>query len=77
MRSFSVETMSTVGYGEMYPATLYGPVVVTIDVVMGVLLVRLATGLVIAKFTLLAARGALNGKGRPFAPAQIARMLTA
>jgi len=25
----------------------------------------------------LAARGALNGKGRPFAPAQIARMLKA
>jgi inward rectifier potassium channel len=49
---FSVETMSTVGYGEMYPATLYGHVVVTIDVVMGVLLVPLATGLVIAKFTL-------------------------
>jgi inward rectifier potassium channel len=49
---FSVETMSTVGYGEMYPATLYGHVVVTIDVVMGVLLVPMATGLVIAKFTL-------------------------
>jgi inward rectifier potassium channel len=49
---FSVETMSTVGYGEMYPATLYGHVVATIDVVMGVLLVPLATGLVIAKFTL-------------------------
>ena len=53
---FSVETMSTVGYGEMYPATLYGHVVVTIDVVMGVLLVPLATGLVIAKFTLPTAR---------------------
>ena len=53
---FSVETMSTVGYGEMYPATPYGHVVVTIDVVMGVLLVPLATGLVIAKFTLPTAR---------------------
>jgi len=53
---FSVETMSTVGFGEMYPATLYGHVVVTIDVVTGVLLVPLATGLVIAKFTLPTAR---------------------
>jgi inward rectifier potassium channel len=53
---FSVETMSTVGYGEMYPATLYGHTVVTIDVVTGVLLVPLATGLVIAKFTLPSAR---------------------
>ena len=53
---FSVETMSTVGFGEMYPATPYGHVVVTIDVVTGVLLVPLATGLVIAKFTLPAAR---------------------
>lgn len=53
---FSVETMSTVGYGEMYPATLYGHVVVAIDVVTGVLLVPLATGLMIAKFTLPVAR---------------------
>ena len=53
---FSVETMSTVGYGAMYPATLYGHVVVTIDVVTGVLLVPLATGLMIAKFTLPVAR---------------------
>ena len=53
---FSVETMSTVGFGEMYPATLYGHVVVTIDVVTGVLLVPLATGLMIAKFTLPSAR---------------------
>jgi inward rectifier potassium channel len=53
---FSVETMSTVGYGAMYPATFYGHVVVTIDVVTGVLLVPLATGLIIAKFTLPAAR---------------------
>ena len=53
---FSIETMSTVGYGEMYPATFYGHVVVAIDVVTGVLLVPLATGLMIAKFTLPVAR---------------------
>ncbi len=49
---FSIETMSTVGFGEMYPATLYGHVIVTFDVVTGVLLVPLAVGLMIAKFTL-------------------------
>jgi inward rectifier potassium channel len=53
---FSIETMSTVGYGEMYPATLYGHVLMTMNVVTGVLLVPLATGLMIAKFTLPAAR---------------------
>jgi inward rectifier potassium channel len=53
---FSVETMSTVGFGEMYPATLFGHVVVTVDVVTGVLLVPIATGLIIAKFTLPVAR---------------------
>ncbi|MBV8455607.1 MAG: ATP-sensitive inward rectifier potassium channel 10, partial [Acetobacteraceae bacterium] len=53
---FSIETMSTVGFGEMYPATFYGHVIVTIDVVTGVLLVPLATGLMIAKFTLPVAR---------------------
>jgi inward rectifier potassium channel len=53
---FSVETMSTVGFGEMYPATLYGHVIVTMDVLTGVLLVPLATGLMIAKFTLPVAR---------------------
>ncbi len=29
---FSVETLATVGYGHMYPATLYGHVIVTIEI---------------------------------------------
>jgi len=53
---FSLETMSTVGYGEMYPATFYGHVVVSVEIVLGVLMVPLATGLMIAKFTLPTAR---------------------
>ena len=53
---FSIETMSTVGYGDWHPATLYGHSIASIDVVTGVLLVPLATGLMIAKFTLPAAR---------------------
>ncbi len=48
---FSLETMSTVGYGEMYPATLYAHSVVSLEILVGVLVVPIATGLIIAKFT--------------------------
>lgn len=53
---FSLETISTVGYGEMYPQTLYGHAVVSLEIVAGVLVIPLATGLIIAKFTLPSAR---------------------
>lgn len=53
---FSLETMSTVGYGEMYPETVYGHSIVALEIVVGVLMVPLATGLMIAKFTLPTAR---------------------
>ena len=32
---FSIETLATVGYGEMYPATLYGRVVTATEIVCG------------------------------------------
>jgi hypothetical protein len=32
---FSIETLATVGYGEMYPAMLYGHVVVAAEIVCG------------------------------------------
>src|SRR5882762_511968 len=32
---FSVETLATVGYGHMFPATLYGHVVVTVEIFVG------------------------------------------
>ncbi len=47
--SFSVQTMSTIGYGGMSPATTYGHVVVTIEAFVGLLSVALATGLLFAK----------------------------
>ncbi len=53
---FSLETMSTVGYGEMYPETMYAHSVVSLEIVVGFLMVPLATGLIIAKFTLPMAR---------------------
>jgi inward rectifier potassium channel len=46
---FSVQTISTIGYGAMSPETAYGHVVVTIEAAIGLLGVALATGLMFAK----------------------------
>ena len=48
---FSVETSATVGYGEMYPATLYGHVVCTVEIFVGVAFTALATGLLFVRFS--------------------------
>lgn len=53
---FSVETMATIGFGAMHPATLYAHLLVTAEALLGILFVPLATGLIIAKFTLPTAR---------------------
>lgn len=47
---FSVQTMSTIGYGNLYPKTAYAEFVVTLEAVVGLLATALATGLVFAKF---------------------------
>ena len=48
---FSVQTMGTIGYGSMYPASLAANVLVVSEAVVGLLVVALATGLVFAKFS--------------------------
>jgi inward rectifier potassium channel len=48
---FSVQTMATIGYGAMSPATPYGHVVVTLEAVVGMLGVAMVTGLTFAKFS--------------------------
>lgn len=53
---FSVETMSTVGYGAMAPQTLYGHSLMVMESVFGFLLTALATGLTFAKFSQVRAR---------------------
>ena len=47
---FSVETTSTVGYGDMHPQTIYGHVVATAENFTGLLLLAVMTGLVFARF---------------------------
>jgi inward rectifier potassium channel len=53
---FSVETISTVGYGQMSPATLYGNIVMTFEAMLGLTLLAVAGGLVLARFTRPTAR---------------------
>jgi len=42
---FSIETLATVGYGTMAPATLYGHVVSAIEIVCGMVFTAIMTGL--------------------------------
>ena len=48
--AFSVQTLSTIGYGALSPKTQYGHAVVLLEAMVGVLGVALATGLAFAKF---------------------------
>ena len=47
--AFSVQTMSTIGYGGMSPANPYGDFLVTIEAAVGLLGVAMATGILFAK----------------------------
>lgn len=53
---FSIQTLSTVGYGSMYPETLYAQLLVTAEVWVGLLLVAILTGLMFARFSRPTAR---------------------
>lgn len=48
---FSVQTMSTIGYGAYSPKTDYGEIVMTAEALTGLLCTALATGLVFGKFS--------------------------
>jgi inward rectifier potassium channel len=54
--SFSVQTMATIGYGALYPNSLYAHVLVTIEVFLGLIGVAMITGLIFARFSLPTAR---------------------
>jgi len=47
---FSLETIATVGYGEFYPATLYGHIVASCEIMVGLAFTAILTGLVFVRF---------------------------
>ena len=53
---FSVETLATVGYGHMYPQTLYGHVVTTLEIISGMFGLAVMTGLIFVRFSRPTAR---------------------
>jgi inward rectifier potassium channel len=57
---FSVQTLATVGYGHMYPQTLYGHVVSTIEIMTGIFLLAVMTGLIFVRFSRPIARVAFS-----------------
>jgi inward rectifier potassium channel len=66
---FSVETLATVGYGEMHPETFYGHSVAMIEIFVGLMSLALITGLMFARFSRPQARFLFtkNGVVRPVA----------
>jgi len=68
---FSVQTLATVGYGHWYPQTLYGHIVTTVEIIVGMFGLAVMTGLIFVRFSRPAARilfskaiviGSLNGR---------------
>ncbi|MBW4635902.1 MAG: ATP-sensitive inward rectifier potassium channel 10 [Iphinoe sp. HA4291-MV1] len=53
---FSVQTMASIGYGAMYPKTVYANILVTIESLLGLIGLAMATGLMFARFSLPKAR---------------------
>ena len=48
---FSVETMSTIGYGQKYPESGFGNFVVTLEALVGILFGAVVTGITFTKFS--------------------------
>ena len=48
---FSIETLATVGYGKMYPVTLHGHMVASIEIVCGLAFTAVLTGLTFVRFS--------------------------
>jgi inward rectifier potassium channel len=53
---FSVQTLSTVGFGHMHPTSLFGNVVTTIETIVGIFFTAVITGLIFVRFSRPAAR---------------------
>src|SRR5471030_1317498 len=48
---FSIETLSTAGYGDMHPQTYYGHFIATVELFTGIFSMSLMTGLIFARFS--------------------------
>ena len=53
---YSVQTLSTVGFGHLYPATFYGDVVTTLEIIVGMFATAVVTGLIFVRFSRPVAR---------------------
>jgi inward rectifier potassium channel len=53
---FSVQSLSTIGFGGMSPASTFADVLVTIEALVGLLMTAMSTGLIFAKFATPTAR---------------------
>lgn len=53
---FSVQTLASIGYGALYPKTLYANIVVTIEAMAGLMGIAVTTGLAFARFSRPTAR---------------------
>ncbi len=48
---FSIETLATVGYGDMHPQTHYGHILASLESFTGIFCIALMTGLIFARFS--------------------------
>jgi inward rectifier potassium channel len=48
---FSIETLATVGYGDMHPQSNYGHVIATVEIFTGMCFLAVMTGLIFARFS--------------------------
>ncbi|MGA2124749.1 MAG: ion channel [Xanthobacteraceae bacterium] len=48
---FSIETLATVGYGDMHPQTHYGHLIATVEIFTGMSFMAIMTGLIFARFS--------------------------
>jgi inward rectifier potassium channel len=48
---FSIETLSTAGYGDMHPQTHYGHFIAAVELFVGIFSMSLMTGLIFARFS--------------------------
>lgn len=53
---FSVQTMASIGYGAFYPKSIFANILVTIEALIGLLWIAMATGLMFARFSVAKAR---------------------